>query len=86
MANFPYLSNNIPESPAYGVFVSQLLRYAWVCSKYETFLFRGYILVSTLLKLQTTFSNFYGPNTDPLHKFDTSVLHMLKGLFCNCDI
>ena len=26
-ANFPYLSSNIPESPPYGVFVSQLIRY-----------------------------------------------------------
>ena len=48
--NFPYLSSNIPESPAYGVFVSQLICYARVCSKYEDFLFRGSILVSKLLK------------------------------------
>ena len=27
IVNFPYLSSNIPESPAYGVFVSQLIRY-----------------------------------------------------------
>ena len=41
--NFPYLSGNIPQFPAYGVFVSQLIRYAQVCSKYEDFLFRGSI-------------------------------------------
>ena len=35
--NFPYLRSNIPESPAYGVLVSQCLRYARVCSKYEDF-------------------------------------------------
>ena len=35
IVNFPYLRCNIPESPAYGVFVSQLIRYARVCSKYE---------------------------------------------------
>ena len=65
IVNFPYLSSNIPESPAYGVFVSQLIRYARVCSKYEDILFRGYILVSKLLKqgysarkLQTTFRKF----------------------------
>ena len=29
MVNFPYVGSNIPESPAYGVFVSQLIRYAW---------------------------------------------------------
>ena len=30
--NFPFLSSNIPSSPAYGVFISQLLRYARACS------------------------------------------------------
>ena len=50
IVNFPYLSSNIPEFPAYGVFVSQLIRYARVGSKYEDFLFRGSILVSKLLK------------------------------------
>ena len=66
IVNFPYLSSNIPESPAYGVFISQLIRYAQVCSKYENLLFRGSILVSKLLKqgyssrkLQTTFRKFY---------------------------
>ena len=47
---FPYLSSNIPESPACGVCVSQLIHYARVCLQYEDFLFRGSILVSKLLK------------------------------------
>ena len=38
-------------------------------------------------KLQTTFRKFYDRHTDLLvHKFDTSVSHMLKDLFTNCDI
>ena len=28
ITNFPFLSSNIPSSPAYGVFISQLIRYA----------------------------------------------------------
>ena len=28
ITNFPFLSSNIPTSPAYGVFISQLIRYA----------------------------------------------------------
>ena len=31
---FPFLSSNIPSSPAYGVFISQPIRYAWACSSY----------------------------------------------------
>ena len=33
--NFPFQSSNIPYSPAYGVFISQLIRYARACSFYE---------------------------------------------------
>ena len=89
VVNFPFLSSNIPESPAYGVFVSLLIRYARVCSNYEDFLFRGSILVPKLVKqgyssnkLQTTSRKFYGRHTDLVHKFDTSVSHM----FTDCDI
>ena len=70
VVKFPYLSSNIPESPAYGVFVSQLIRYARVCLKYEDFLFRRSILVSKLLKkgyssrkLLITIRKFYGRHT-----------------------
>ena len=49
-----------------GVFVSQLIRYAGVCSKYEDILFKGSILVAKLVKqgysshkLQTTFRKLY---------------------------
>ena len=68
------------------------LNFAWVCSKYEDFLFRGSILVSKLLKqeyysrkLQTTFRKLYGRHIYLVHKFDTSVSHMLNGLLTNCD-
>ena len=40
ITNFPYLSSNIPFSPAYGVFISQFIRYARVCSSYEWFIRR----------------------------------------------
>ena len=35
---------------------------------------------------KTTFRKFYGRHTDLVYKFDTSVSHILKGLFTNCDI
>ena len=34
ITNFPFLSSNIPPSPAFGVFISQLIRYARACSFY----------------------------------------------------
>ena len=39
ITNFPFLSSNIPSSPTYGVFISQLIRYARACSSYECFFF-----------------------------------------------
>ena len=35
ITNFRFLSSNIPDSPAYSFFISQLIRYALVCSSYE---------------------------------------------------
>ena len=56
--------------------------------KYEDFLYRGPILISKLLKqgyssqkLLSIFRKFYGRHTNLVHKFDTSVSHMLNGLF-----
>ena len=62
IVNFPYLSSNFPESPAYGVFVSQLIRYVRVGSKYEDFLFRGSIphglhFGKSMVAIQTLFTN-----------------------------
>ena len=41
ITNFPFLRSNIPASPAYGVFISQLIRYARACSSYECFILRA---------------------------------------------
>ena len=67
IVNFPYLCSNIPSSPAYGVYVSQLIRYAWACSTYEQFIMRGKLLTNKLLKqeyqelrLKSSLRKFYG--------------------------
>jgi hypothetical protein len=33
--NFPFVSSNIPTAPAYGVYISQLIRYSRVCGSYR---------------------------------------------------
>ena len=50
ITNFPFLSSNIPSSPAYDVFISQLIRYARACSSYGCFILRARRLSSKLLK------------------------------------
>ena len=45
IVNLPFLSSNIPSSPSYGVYISQLNRYVRCCSHYEDFKYRHKYLV-----------------------------------------
>ena len=49
IVNFPFLDSNIPLSPAYGVYISQLIRFARACTEYTDFIDRSKILTSKLL-------------------------------------
>ena len=49
ITNFLFLSGNIPSSPAFGVFISQIIRYARACSSYECFILRAMRLSNKLL-------------------------------------
>ena len=61
IVNFPFMSSNIPSAPAYGVYASQLIRYARCCSNYSDFLLRHRPLVTRLL------SQGYKVNRFPTH-------------------
>ena len=50
IVNFPNMSSNIPSKPAYGVYVSQLVRIGRKCSGYEQFCERHYKLTQKLIK------------------------------------
>ena len=88
IANFPFLISNIPQSPAYGVYVSQLIRYARASSAYSDFLVRSRLLTRKWLgqgynrfKLITTFKKFYGRHYHLIGKFQLSVTNMVTALF-----
>ena len=60
------LSSNATSSPAYGVFISQLIRYARSCSSHKCFILRTRRLYSKLLKhgyilkrLKSSFMNYF---------------------------
>ena len=66
ITSFPFLSSNIPSSPAYG-FISQLIRYTRACSSYECFILRAARLSSKPIGqrfvmecLQSSLRKFYG--------------------------
>ena len=85
--NFPFLSSNIPSSPASGVFISQLIRYARACSSYECFILRDRLLSSKIFKqwyfverLKSSFRKFYGRYWDIIQQYEVSHSWMLNDI------
>ena len=37
IVNFPFLDGDVPCRPSYGVYISQLIKFARVCSQVEAF-------------------------------------------------
>ena len=86
--NFPFLSSNIPSGPSYGVYISQLIRYARCCSHYDDFRYRHKCLVDRLLsqgykalRLEKSFKKFYGRYQDLIEKYRRSVNAMVSDSF-----
>ena len=49
IVNFPFICSNIPAVSAYGVYISQLIRYSRACGSYQYVLDRGLLLIRKLL-------------------------------------
>ena len=47
--NFPFICSNFSTAPAYGVNISQMIRYSGACCSYQDFLDRGLQLTWKLL-------------------------------------
>ena len=93
IVNFPYLCSNIPCSPAYGVFISQLIRYSRACTDYNDFLQRCVKLTEKLMiqgytrpRLIKTFKKFYGRHHELVQRYDKSVCHILDDIFSSMSI
>ena len=83
ITNYPFLSSNIPSSPAYGFLISQLIRYTRACSSYECFILRAARLSSKLLgqgyvieRLTSSLRKFYGRYGD--------LINIMKSPFPKC--
>ena len=50
IVNFPFLDGDVPRSPSYGVYISQLISFARVCSNVDDFNNRNLFLTAKLLK------------------------------------
>ena len=85
--NFPYITSNIPSGPAYGVYISQLLRYCRACDSYEDFHVRHSLLVLKLVRqgfsqsrLVRSFKKFYGRYGVHISKYDKAVTQMIRDI------
>ena len=79
IVNFPFMSSNIQSAPAYGVYASQLIRYARCCSNYSDFLSHHRAFLSQGYKvnrLSNAFKNFYGRHTDLVGQYKQNVCQM----------
>ena len=88
IVNFPFLSSNVPSGPSYGVYISQLIRYARCCSHYDDFRYHHKCLVDRLLsqgykalRLEKSFKKFYGRYQDLTEKYRRSVNAMVSDSF-----
>ena len=85
IVNFPYLDGDVPRSTSYGVYISQLIRFARACSSVEDFNKRNRIFTEKLLKqgyryhkLRKTFSKFYYRNLQLISKYKCNLKTLLR--------
>ena len=76
IVNFPFICNNIPAAPAYGVYISQLIRDSRACGSYQDFLDRELLLTRKLMnqgfllvKLKSSLRKFYGRHHDLVNRY-----------------
>ena len=84
VVNFPFLDGDVPRSTSYGVYISQLIRFARVSSHVVDFGARGGGLAAKLLqqgyryhKLRETFSKFYRRHYELVSKFSVGLKTLL---------
>ena len=90
IVNFPFLDEDVPRSPSYGVYISQLIRFARVCSNVEGFNNRNIFLAAKLLKqgyryhkIRKTFSKFYHRHSELIVKYNIGLKTLLRQAYQN---
>ena len=85
IVNFPFLDGAVPRSTSYGVYISQLIRFARASSYVTDFNTRNKLLTQKLLKqgyryhkLHRIFSKFYRRYYDLISKFQVRLKSLLR--------
>ena len=84
IVNFPFLDEDVPHSTSYGVYISQLIRFARVSRHVADFKARNKSLTAKLLpqgyrlhKLRKNFSKFYRRHYELVSKFNVGLKTLL---------
>ena len=84
IVNFPFLDGDVPRRPSNGVYISQLIRFARVCSHVNDLSTRYKCLTAKLLKqgyryqkLRKAFSKFYRRHFELISKFNVGLKSLL---------
>ena len=82
--NFPFLDGDVPRSTSYGVYISQLIRYALVSSHVDDFNTRNKVLTAKLFrqgyryhKIRKAFSKFYRRHFEIVSKYNVGLKTLL---------
>jgi hypothetical protein len=88
IVNFPFICSNILAAPAYGVYISHMIRYSRACGSYQDFLDRGLLLTRKLLnqgflliKLKSSLRKYYGRHHDLVNRYEISVSQITTDMF-----
>ena len=75
--NIPFLDGDVPRSHSYGLYISQLIRFARVCSNVDDFKNRNLFLTAKLLRkayrfhtIRKAFSKFYHRHSELIVKYN----------------
>ena len=85
IVNFPFLDGDVPRRPSYGVYISQLIRFARASSHVGDFNNRNKFLTAKLLKqgyryhkLRKALSKFYRRHFELIEKYHVSLKKLMQ--------
>ena len=85
IVNFPFLDSDVPWRTSYGVYISELIRFARASSNLNDFNYHNKTLTAKLLrqgyryfKLRKAFSKFYRRHSALLEKYSVSLKTLLQ--------
>ena len=86
--NFPFLGGDFPRSPSYGIYISQRIRFARVCSNVDDFNYRNLLLTAKSLKqgyryhkIRKAFSKIYHRHLELIVKKNIGLItFLLQGI------